>query len=151
MLTSTFATTYQWYLNGSPIVGATSQTYSIAANGSYTVVTSNGAGCEAFSDPLVVTTTEVVSISNHDDVNAFPNPYYDFTSIQINTSEDAFVLAEVFSVLGEKIQTIVKSELSAGNHSFNFGAKQLGFSSGIYFVRICINNQVSVLKIVEND
>ena len=61
------------------------------------------------------------------------------------------MLAEVYNVLGEKIQTIVNAELSAGNYIYNFGAKQLGYTSGIYFVKISINNQVSVLKIVENN
>ncbi len=151
MLTSTFATTYQWYLNGSPIVGATSQTYAIAANGSYTVVTSNSAGCQETSAPWVVTTTDIASLQNVNEIDVYPNPYTEFTTIQINILENANVLAEVYNVLGEKIQTIVNAELSAGNYIYNFGAKQLGYTSGIYFVKISINNQVSVLKIVENN
>lgn len=150
VLTSTFASTYQWYLNGTPIVGATSQTYTITANGTYTVVTTNSAGCEEASAPWVVTTTDIASVQILNDVNVFPNPYSEFTTIQINIVENSNVVAEVYNVLGEKIQTIVNNELTPGSHNFNFGAKTLGYTSGVYFVRIAINNQLSVIKIIEN-
>ncbi len=151
MLTSTFATTYQWYLNGTPISGANSQTYAITANGTYSVVTTNSVGCESASAPWVVTTTDIASIQSVGEVNVYPNPYSEFTTIQINVLENANVLAEVYNVLGEKIQTIVNAELSTGNYNYNFGAKQLGYTSGIYFVKITINSKVSVIKIIESN
>ena len=151
VLTSTVATTYQWYLNGSPIVGETSQTYSVTANGSYTVLTSNAAGCEEISAPWIVTTTDIASLQNSNEVNIYPNPYSEFTTIQLNILENANVLVEVYNVLGEKIQTILNTVLSAGNYKYDFGAKKLGYTSGIYFVKIMIDNKVSVIKIIENN
>lgn len=151
ILSSTFATTYQWYLNGTPISGATSQTYAITANGTYSVVTTNSVGCEETSAPWVVTTTDIASAQITNEVNVYPNPYSEFTTIQINILENANVLAEVYNVLGEKVQTITNSELSAGNYNYTFAAKQLGYSAGIYFVKVTINDKIQVIKIVENN
>lgn len=45
ILTSSFATSYQWYKGGVLISGATSSTYSATASGTYTVIVTNAAGC----------------------------------------------------------------------------------------------------------
>jgi PKD repeat protein/predicted secreted protein len=51
LLTSSAATTYQWYFNGGLISGATSQTYTATQDGSYTVVVTNAYGCSNTSAP----------------------------------------------------------------------------------------------------
>jgi pimeloyl-ACP methyl ester carboxylesterase len=50
--------TYQWMLNGNPIMGATSSTYNAIGSGSYTVVVSNASGCSATSSGVTVTVTD---------------------------------------------------------------------------------------------
>ena len=47
--------TYQWRLNGNPISGATSSSYTANASGSYTVVVTNTSMCSATSTATVVT------------------------------------------------------------------------------------------------
>jgi hypothetical protein len=46
--------TYQWYLNGGPISGATSATLAANAVGSYTLIVSAGTGCSSTSPATVV-------------------------------------------------------------------------------------------------
>jgi PKD repeat protein len=53
ILTSSSASNYQWYLNGSIIPGATNQTLIISQTGAYSVVVSNSNGCKA-ADTLTV-------------------------------------------------------------------------------------------------
>lgn len=48
-------TTYQWYLDGSPIGGATNPNYTMTSNGTYDVVVTNSNGCTA-TDQFVFTT-----------------------------------------------------------------------------------------------
>ncbi len=48
LLTSSSATGNQWSLNGTPIGGATNQTYSATASGDYTVITTSG-GCPSLA------------------------------------------------------------------------------------------------------
>src|SRR5205814_3233884 len=52
-LTSTSATSYQWFKDGSPF--ATTQSILVNASGSYTVQVTNVAGCSAISAATVVT------------------------------------------------------------------------------------------------
>lgn len=56
VLTSSSTTNNQWYLNGSAIVGATSQSYTTTIPGSYQVGVSNGNGCISMSDIVTIST-----------------------------------------------------------------------------------------------
>lgn len=55
LLTSSSASGNQWFLNGNPIGGATNQTYSATASGSYTVVTT-ASGCSSAASAATVVT-----------------------------------------------------------------------------------------------
>lgn len=54
-LTSSAASTYQWLLEDSPLVGATAASYSVVAGGEYKVEISNVNGCKKVSLPITVT------------------------------------------------------------------------------------------------
>ena len=57
-LQSSLADGYAWFLNGSVVPGATSQSYQPEENGSYTVRATFG-NCQLFSEPLVVITVGI--------------------------------------------------------------------------------------------
>jgi len=62
LLTSSSATGNQWYLNNSPITGATNSTYSATAAGSYTVKVTNGNSCtSAPSNAVSVTVNPTIT------------------------------------------------------------------------------------------
>ncbi|MCX7831011.1 MAG: hypothetical protein N2445_08150, partial [Acidobacteria bacterium] len=46
---------YQWYRDGSPISGATSQNYTATSSGSYTVFVTDSYGCSAYSPAHILT------------------------------------------------------------------------------------------------
>ena len=62
--TSTFAS-YQWYLSGVPIIGATNQSYDASASGSYSLAVVDVNGCSAISNsiPVIVNTQTVPLLS----------------------------------------------------------------------------------------
>jgi len=151
VLTSTPATTYQWYLNGAAISGATSQDYTITQSGVYTVVIANTSGCEIESEPYTVIFTDIANPSMEHNVVVYPNPYNDYTTIKMEIAAASKVKMEVYNVLGETIVTLVDKELQQGQYQFNFGAQQLGHSSGVYFIKIILNDKVNVVRVVENN
>lgn len=55
VLTSSAATVYQWYLNGNPIQGANSRSYTATVTGDYTVAVTTGSGCSNESEITTVT------------------------------------------------------------------------------------------------
>ncbi|MEI6184739.1 MAG: immunoglobulin domain-containing protein, partial [Bacteroidota bacterium] len=54
---------YQWYLNGSPIVGANYQTFTASMSGNYTLQAGFAGGCMLLSAPVTVTSISVVTPS----------------------------------------------------------------------------------------
>lgn len=58
-MSSTAAATYQWYLDGVLIPGATDQEWAPLANGNYSVVITDANGCQATSEPVYFGTVGV--------------------------------------------------------------------------------------------
>ncbi|MCB0794752.1 MAG: PQQ-dependent sugar dehydrogenase [Flavobacteriales bacterium] len=81
VLSSTMANGYQWYLNGAPIAGATSQTYTPMVNGDYHVVGTFANSCVLSSDTLTLLS---VSISEQatNGFALFPVPANDILYVQ---------------------------------------------------------------------
>lgn len=96
-----------------------------------------------------ITTNVPKSIKSANLLDVYPNPYKFATTVKINVSVKSTVLLEVYNVLGEKIQTLDNSEKIAGSYSYNFSAKALNYSAGLYFIKLSMGNNVSVLKIME--
>ncbi len=73
-LFSTPASFYQWYLNGNPINGATSQKYVPTQHGIYTVTVSDSIGC-ASSSYLFSFFLSAINSNNHSaEFDIYPNP-----------------------------------------------------------------------------
>ena len=64
----------------------------------------------------------------------YPNPFNPTTTIPFTLSADSHVRLAVYSVLGQRVMTLVDERVSAGKHSVIFDAD--GLSSGIYIYRI---------------
>ncbi len=100
-------------------------------------------GCQSMS----VSIKEKMKTS--DLISAFPNPFAENTVIKINIQENSAVLLEVFNILGEKVQTLDKSQKQPGEYTYSFSAKVLNHAKGVYFVKLSVGNKTSVLKLIE--
>lgn len=65
------ALSYQWYLNNSPIQGATNSTYIASQPGSYQVQVTDTNSCSSFSNAVVITGLNDISA---EDMVVYPNP-----------------------------------------------------------------------------
>lgn len=104
-LTSSAADTYQWYLDGNPLSGGTSQSYNITQNGSYTVAVTNSFGCSALSAPLVVNDLGVGGDQEWG-YSIGPNPSDGVFFIQLSQLPQAETILEVTDISGKRIQQI---------------------------------------------
>lgn len=80
-------------------------------------------------------------------INLFPNPTKDLTFIEYELIESANVQIELFDILGKKSKTII-SEDKQDKNKYKLPINLNDLNSGIYFVKIKINNSENVIKLV---
>lgn len=78
--------------------------------------------------------------------NNYPNPFNPVTKINFEISEDGIVEIDVFDISGRKIQSLMNKKLTIGNYNVTWDAS--GFSSGIYFYRVKVNDKAITKKIM---
>lgn len=85
-LQSSVATSYQWSLNGTEIVGATNQSYPITVNGNYTVTITDANGCSNTSAVYNYTSVGINESLESEMILVFPNPANDLITIRVPNS-----------------------------------------------------------------
>ncbi len=63
-----------------------------------------------------------------------PNPFNPATTINFSIAKAGKVTVDVFNSAGQKVDTIVNSQMTAGSHSVNWNAAK--FSAGVYFCTV---------------
>ena len=76
----------------------------------------------------------------------YPNPFNPTTTISFSIPIKSFVTLTVIDLLGREVSTIVSEELSAGNYSRQWNAKEN--ASGIYFYRLKAGTYIETKKLV---
>lgn len=94
---------YQWYLNGTAIAGATSQTYVIQQPGTYYVLISDDNGCEAPSVPIVITGIDETFLLSA--VEIYPMPFTDSFTVKGELLNSNEISLNVYDISGRLIST----------------------------------------------
>lgn len=76
----------------------------------------------------------------------YPNPFNPVTTIEYSIPNKAHVNLTVFSILGQKVKTIVDGIKSPGNYSIKFNAENL--NSGMYLYKLQVNSNSFVNKMI---
>jgi surface protein len=76
----------------------------------------------------------------------YPNPFNPTTTIRFGLPESADVTLEVYTVLGQRVMTLVNENRSAGWHTVSFNGA--GLSSGVYVYRIQAGGMVQTKKLM---
>lgn len=74
----------------------------------------------------------------------YPNPFNPSTKINFSVPQASVVKLNVYNILGQLVQTLVNSEMSAGSYTVNLDATNL--TSGIYFYTLNAGNTVITKK-----
>ena len=123
--------TYQFFLNGVAIAGATSATYTVTQNGSYTVVTTNAAGCASLpSAPLSVVLTATRAGLVGAELTVFPNPTTGRLTVTMSGSHSRARLA-VYNALG---QEMLAGTMAAGAATTELDLTTLAI--GVYVLKV---------------
>ncbi len=131
-LFSNAATTYQWYLNGNSIAGATNSTYVVVQNGIYQVLITNSDGCRAMSNPVTVSNVGIEEYQNENIISIFQTE-----------SEIRFLSAKILTDPQVKIFDLTGKEMisSQASSSQEIKITKNKMVPGIYFYRIKSKNE----------
>ncbi len=143
-LTTTITySSYQWYLNGNLITGATTQSYTPTQNGLYSVIVTDINGCMNQSSPFNYLTVSVDEIQENLGITVFPNPTQDVLKIHFSILpyKASIKLTDIF---GHTIWT------KEGDFNSDEEINLTNQSKGIYFLEIIKNERKYNLKVLNN-
>lgn len=129
-LTSSSASTYQWYLNGQPVQGATNQSYTATQNGDYMVIVDGGTCPSAES---TVSTSGIVKINNEYFFTVYPNPNDGTFFVSFDIPEKNTYTLKIENIVGALIyQEILNDFEGKFTKQMNFE----GFGKGVYLITL---------------
>ncbi len=137
---------YQWYLDGEPIQGATDRTLIMTQAGEYSVVIINEFGCESEeSVPFYYDPSSVSKSMTSNGISVYPNPaegyiYIEFTRDYINQME-----IKLSGLIGNEFYT---EKVSSFSGKFFRKINLDDLTSGVYLLQISIGNELFHEKII---
>ncbi len=81
----------------------------------------------------------------------YPNPFNPSTKINFDIPEYSNVSLKVYDLLGKEITTLLDKELSPGNYTIDWDAKDSNgklLPSGVYLIRIVTDKYIKTIKAV---
>ena len=144
-LQSTPARSYQWYLNGVLINGATTQFYTPQQAGNYIVKVTYYNTCEYFSN--TINWTGLKSISNFQNVLVFPNPASNVLNVSLQLLNASSVSIAIFNNLNQKVLVYdFKGILGESSKSIDI----VSLSPGMYYLDLIVNQEQSRHTFIKN-
>lgn len=128
VLTSSPGSSYQWFLNGQAITGATGQSHTAVESGSYHVVTGVGAGCELASEAVEHVSTASIGSLQEAGILVYPVPAADRLVVEGGLHQVASLqLTDAAGrvVLVAPVQGVSRVELATG-----------GLANGLYLLSL---------------
>ncbi len=145
LLTSSAATGNQWYLDGSPIGGATGTTHTATQDGAYTVVVTVNGCSSAASAPVNITLTGIDQVGKEIFFTIYPNPSAGAFNVSFNAPFNTTYKLEFRNVLGQLIYQEIVTDFS-GQYS-----KQMNLGDcdpGMYVVSLTgLDNQTKISRL----
>ena len=142
VLSSSSGSSYQWYCNGQPVIGATSQSHTPTQNGDFVVII-GGSTCS--SNIINVNDTGIEYVSNEELINIYPNPNDGNFYISFNIVLKSNYRLTLYSATGS---LVYKENLE---NFYGIYSKQLDiaeYGKGIYLLNISNSNTESIKKII---
>jgi hypothetical protein len=121
-LGTTAASSYQWFVNGNPMLGATLQEQFPAQIGNYTVVTTDVNGCTAESAPYNITVVNINANQNNN-TTIYPNPANN--ELFINT-QNKYSSYAIYDLLGKEMM----------RNSFSTKIDISNLTKGVYIIAL---------------
>ena len=109
--------------------------------------------CDSDNGAYKLNNTITTVEENHTDLNSFnlfqnfPNPFNPSTKIRFSLPSEGFVQLNVYNTLGQKITSLLESEMQSGVHEVVFIANK-NMPSGVYFYRLLYKDNTLTLPFI---
>jgi hypothetical protein len=141
LTTTTTFSSYQWYLNGVLIDGATDQTYVPTIQGEYyCVVTANN--CLVTSNVIIAPFLSNSSFEHNNTIKLFPNPANDMITISFEGEFE-----ENYSIINTMGQIVANGKEITNEKQIRISVSNL--NTGNYILQMKINGIVEKIKFVK--
>ncbi len=145
-LTSSATTGNQWYLNGTLIAGATSQTYTATTDGVYTVVVTSGGCTSPTSAGLTIIGAGIDELSVENSLTVFPNPSEGAFTVSFHSNAKRNYNLKLTNALG---QIVFVKEVSNVSGDFTLPIDISTYAKGIYMLSVTDDSKNQTVKKVE--
>lgn len=81
-------------------------------------------------------------------VNIYPNPFNSTTNIEFYLIKKSKVKIELYNILGERIETMVDTEINSGKNLLSLDFTSLPINSGVFLLRIISDQHQRSIKII---
>jgi hypothetical protein len=140
-LTAYNAITYQWYLNGNVISGATSNIYIAHQTGDYTVAVSDSNGCIATSTKVNIVTTGVADLLKEEELKVYPNPL-EFGQWTLEAGEN--LIGSEIEIFDAEGRLVFRSAIQSPKSEIELNAAR-----GVYMMRVSSEKKTATLKLIK--
>lgn len=144
---STTATgTYQWLLNGTPIGGATQNTYTANLDGTYSVQVTDANGCTLQSNTIVFSVTAVPNVDpSQIGLVVSPVPAKGSFEMKLRTTTKSDLEISLISTNGQRVyQTTIPDFIGSLTKTINTGK----MAAGVYYLQIHHDKKMYIRKMV---
>lgn len=145
---------YVWYFGTGDSSTATTPTYTYANYGTYNVrlVVRTADGCIAISNDSLVVSNSSIGIAERmkadDFVKVYPNPFHSKTRVAFTLAERSQVQVTVWDVQGRRVAVLEDGNRNAGKHEYVFDADKYNAGSGVYILKVLVNDNYYTTQIV---
>jgi len=138
---------YQWFLNGTPIPGATGQSYQATQSGNYTVQYNSLNGCPSDSYILEFTYIGVGEIGPFTELSLYPNPGNGEVFIEGSLRDAQIVEISVYDIVGRSVLPIKQL---ANSVQVRTKLDLREFAKGVYMIRVTAGSEEVVFRYVRD-
>lgn len=112
--------------------------------------TSGGDGNNFYIDDITISGAPLSAEALESEIGlqVMPNPTLDATTVSMMLQDGAKVEMVMMDVMGRKVMDVHAGQMTSGTHRFDVDMR--GNAPGIYFLRVAVDNAVTVKKVVKN-
>ncbi|CAN5570189.1 hypothetical protein BH11BAC1_BH11BAC1_09570 [soil metagenome] len=132
------AISYQWYLSGNLIPGATDYFYVAQQGGDYNVVANDANGCEVEAAIFDVVADVLAIGSNALQFEIVPNPVNETATLKFKSLTGKSVEISIYNMIGEKVMG-TQSEINSRHEGVTVDVQVL--AKGVYWIEVTCENK----------